>query len=118
VLDADGTSPLTGVVAVTGGRGHVCVQLADGQARCWGDPRQGSLGDGSEFTDPDQPLPRTVLDTDGETPLTGVVDIDSNGGHTCVVVAGGEVRCWGWNMMGQLGDGSEANSNIPVVVRT
>lgn len=46
--------------------------------------------------------------------------IDANGYHTCVIVQGGRVVCWGNNAYGQLGDGSEvpAKPALPVEVRS
>ncbi|WAS95177.1 RCC1 domain-containing protein [Nannocystis punicea] len=36
--------------------------------------------------------------------------------HTCARLRGGQVRCWGMGASGQLGDGSAARSERPVVV--
>ena len=44
------------------------------------------------------------------TQLTG------GGFHTCALMSGGTVHCWGWNMFGQLGDGSNTTRTTPVAV--
>ncbi|CAB4793907.1 unannotated protein [freshwater metagenome] len=36
--------------------------------------------------------------------------------HTCAVLVNGEVKCWGRNTVGQLGNASNTGSNIPVAV--
>ncbi len=37
-------------------------------------------------------------------------------GHTCVIVTGGDVMCWGLNDAGQLGIGSAIAQKIPKAV--
>ena len=40
----------------------------------------------------------------------------SNAWHSCGVTAQGAAYCWGYNVDGQLGDGTDINSNVPVAV--
>ena len=38
------------------------------------------------------------------------------GSHTCGATVSGEVFCWGYNLEGQLGDGTRVNRTRPVYV--
>jgi alpha-tubulin suppressor-like RCC1 family protein len=42
--------------------------------------------------------------------LTGVVEVATGGGHTCALLAGGTVWCWGNNGNGQVGSGAVPGS--------
>jgi alpha-tubulin suppressor-like RCC1 family protein len=46
----------------------------------------------------------------------GAVQIAAGWGQACVVMSSGHIDCWGENHSGQLGDGSDAASDIPVEV--
>jgi alpha-tubulin suppressor-like RCC1 family protein len=55
----------------------------------------------------------------GCTPTAGsdpVVDIGAGGIHTCAVRKSGKVACWGDNSHGQLGNGTNTSSAVPVGV--
>src|SRR5919204_569140 len=101
----------SGVSALAGGYGHTCALVTGGGAKCWGlnSPPFGSgqLGDG---TSTDR---RTPVDVVGLA--SGVSTITLGGHHTCAL-AGGGVKCWGFNPQGQLGDGTTNDHPTPVDV--
>ena len=43
--------------------------------------------------------------------------IAAGNSSTCAIGKGGEVQCWGWNLYGQLGNGSTTDSHVPVSVK-
>ena len=102
---------ITDATAVTAGNFfHSCAVLAGGTAKCWGHNVFGQLGNGQSGTSGESPIPVSV---------TGITDATAIAGgwiHTCAVVAGGSVKCWGYNAYGQLGNGSTADSSTPVSV--
>lgn len=51
----------------------------------------------------------------GGVPLQ-VSKIATGQGHTCAVTPAGGVKCWGFNVYGQLGNGAKTNSLTPVAV--
>ncbi len=110
VANPSGTGPLLGVAQIGTGATYSCARVGN-QVRCWG--RGGALGDDS-FAD--RALPVTVVDVDGAGPLTQVTQISVGGSHACALLASGEVRCWGGNERGQLGDGTYTARSRAVVV--
>lgn len=42
-----------------------------------------------------------------------MIDITAGTSHTCLLLAGGQIRCWGLNDRGQLGDGTLTNRALP-----
>jgi alpha-tubulin suppressor-like RCC1 family protein len=50
------------------------------------------------------------------TQLSGAVALAAGSDHSCAVITGGTVKCWGDNYYGQLGDGTNTDRLAPVVV--
>jgi hypothetical protein len=89
---------VTGAVAITGGIGHCLALKLDGSVWAWGSNTLGQLGDGTFGGTHRTPGP--VLD------LTGVVAISAGSSHSFARRGDGTVLAWGYNIAGQLGDGT------------
>lgn len=96
------------VVSVSAGHSHACGLTAEGAVKCWGHNEYGQLGDGTNMA---RKAPVRVRGLDDDT-----IFISTGGFHTCVLSDRGEVRCWGLNYSGQIGDGTRENRNLPVRV--
>ncbi|HET9934548.1 MAG TPA: hypothetical protein VFQ35_27780 [Polyangiaceae bacterium] len=87
---------------VAAGGAHACAKLASGRVFCWGENSAGQLGVGDRLRrrgDPsDLPLEAVELGSPALSVVTG-------GAHTCALLEGGVVKCWGENAAGQLGQG-------------
>ena len=90
----------------TGGS-HVCTIFDDTSLQCWGDNSFGQLGDGT--TTDRLTMTQVGLD-EGRT----AVSISAGRSHSCAIQDNGELVCWGRNNFGQLGDGTNGQSNSPV----
>ncbi|WP_278277590.1 RCC1 domain-containing protein [Anaeromicrobium sediminis] len=109
-------SGLSNVIAISAGSAHSLAIDCSGQPWAWGRNNNGQLGNNTT--------------TDSNTPvqvsgLTDVVAISAGGGrnsvddpfgHSLAIDSAGQAWAWGLNNWGQLGDGSNSDSDIPVQV--
>ena len=95
-------------VSIAVGALHTCALTGDGAAYCWGRDNYGQLGNGGGSQDSPEPV-RVAGDHE-------FASIRAFGSHTCGTTSSGEAFCWGYNLDGQLGDGSRANRARPVYV--
>lgn len=102
---------LEDAIAVSAGANHTCAVKQDGQIACWGDNSAGQLGNIGIGTMSDQVSPVLV---DG---ITDAIGVDVGTWHSCAIVGDlRQVKCWGWNGYGTLGDGTTTSRYTPVYV--
>jgi alpha-tubulin suppressor-like RCC1 family protein len=103
-----GAAPLIGVAAT---HSHVCALLGTGSIKCWGANSDGQLGLGDMRARGDKPgemgdfLPILFLGTDPSRTDLEAVFLGAGIRHSCAVIRGGLLKCWGANEFGQLGVG-------------
>jgi pimeloyl-ACP methyl ester carboxylesterase len=98
----------SGVVSIGLGKYHSCAVISDGTAKCWGRNTNGQIGNGDTTN---QTSPAAVS---GLTNAT-VAGRGASAEHSCVRTSNKNVKCWGKNQKGQLGDSTTVDSSTPVV---
>ena len=115
---------------------HNCVLLRGGNVKCWGRNNNGQLGYGDEVNRGNGKDENNVDLADGETEMGDKLDyIDLGTGrtakaiyagyaNTCAILDNNDLKCWGDNNYGQLGQGSdldigdeesEMGNNLPAI---
>lgn len=84
---------------------NICIITITG-IKCAGYNNYGTVGDGTNI-DRDE---FTSVST-----LAGAQKVVSTTSTFCALFTGGRVRCWGYGLSGQLGNGLGTNSNVPVL---
>ena len=110
-----GTDPLEDIVQVSVGGEHTCALTGAGQVVCWGQGKDGRLGNDGIVS---SSHPVWVVEAEDSTdPLTGIVQISSGDRHTCALTLEGGVVCWGEDAFGQLGNNNNTKDrDYPVTV--
>ena len=117
---------LSGVVAVSGGFSHSLALLSNGTVMAWGNNVAGQLGNGTTESS-DVPVPVCAAGTEKpEEPsgtwcptgpyLSGVVAVSAGSNHNLALLSNGTVMAWGGDFHGQLGNGTNESSTVPVPV--
>jgi len=108
------------VEQISAGDDHTCAVLDTGKVKCWGSDYYGQIGLGEQgFQGMGLKLPPVNL---GSGEVASLVKAGDS--HTCALLQGGRLKCWGANERGQLGLGntlprgklnSDMGNNLPVV---
>jgi hypothetical protein len=102
---------LSGVKAIAGDT-HSLALKEDGTVWAWGENAFGELGNGTTTTTGCYCSKVPV----GVSNLSGVKAIAAGPGFSLALKTDGTVSAWGWNGLGQLGNGSTTSSTTPVRV--
>jgi alpha-tubulin suppressor-like RCC1 family protein len=112
-------SSLTEAAYLSAAGNTTCAaRSVNGTAKCWGWNNAAQVGTGS--SSPSSVLtPATVVGLAGATELEiGSSGPDNYQGTSCVVRGGGDVKCWGFGLYGQMGNGTTEWINEAPVAAT
>lgn len=115
-----GTTGITDAKEVTAGEWNTCTILSDGHAACWGENGFGQLGDGIStgpetcpFGEENRSCSKKPVEV---ADINDVTQVAAGELYACAILSNGHLKCWGWNGLGQLGDGNNEDSDLPVEV--
>ena len=104
---------ITDATAITTGPGHTCALHQTGTISCWGNNEYGQLGSRTDTWKSSVPV-NVVGITDATAITAGGGITGADEGHTCALRQTGTISCWGDNGYGQLGNGTDNDSSVPV----
>lgn len=98
---------------------HTCAALTNGDLKCWGSNNFGQLGYGHTDNLGDD---ESIASIPNVPFSSKILQLATGSLHTCALVEGQKVRCWGRNSFGQvglgvidvIGDDEAANSIDPI----
>ena len=93
-----------------------CALANNGQIYCWGlilNSDNGFVGSIGNSTDSSANLPTLVTVPNG---VTSFSQLSTNSNFSCALAINGNAYCWGYGFNGQIGNGDNANVNMPTPV--
>jgi alpha-tubulin suppressor-like RCC1 family protein len=107
-----GVIGLSHVTRVASGGAFSLAERSDGAVMSWGHNASGELGDGNTGVDSSTPVR-----VKGLGPGSGVVAVSAGSAFGLALKSDGTVLSWGNNTSGELGNGTFANSPVPLQVK-
>jgi alpha-tubulin suppressor-like RCC1 family protein len=109
---------ITQATQVATGHNHSCARLLTGNVDCWGEDNRGQLGLSPntvvEACGQGEPCSTTPLQVPG---ITNAAQVAAGDLHSCALLSTGQVDCWGYSTLGQLGDGTTSGPECGGVCR-
>jgi alpha-tubulin suppressor-like RCC1 family protein len=110
---------LSGVVGIAAGGEESLAVLENGTVMAWGENSEGQLGNGTKVGS-NSPVAVCAAGPQSPCPtgpyLSGVTAVASGSAYSMARLSNGTVMAWGGNTQGELGNGTEAGSDVPVAV--
>jgi alpha-tubulin suppressor-like RCC1 family protein len=105
-------------VAATAGNYHTCALTGEGELLCWGDNAGGQVGAIGQLEECAAVIRACLSSPSVVAGGFRYTAVSAGASHTCAVRVGGELYCWGSNLLGQLGDGTTESRVEPQKVLT
>jgi alpha-tubulin suppressor-like RCC1 family protein len=103
---------LANVTALASGGLHSCAIAAGQRLFCWGSNEFGQLGAAIQ-----EPFSIRQVEVYQHPPKLKVIRVSSGSSHTCAILEGGRLVCWGEGARGKLGNNRTDNTSEPVRVQ-
>jgi len=103
---------LSNIVSIAAGADHSLAVQSNGHVWAWGANESGQLGNGN-FTS--STVPVSVAGITNAVAVAGG-GFEGQGSHSLALLSSGMVMAWGTNADGQLGNGTQTTSDVPVSV--
>ena len=114
LLSTFSEDPNINIIAVSAGWEFSLALDSSGRVYAWGRNNRGQLGDGT-MIDRDRPVLLTRFSKDLNIIITA---ISAGYEHSLALDYMNNVYAWGYNLYGQLGDGTKLDRDTPVLVNT
>lgn len=96
---------LNTAVKIVAGIRSVCAILSNQKAKCWGDNSTYAIGDGTTTN--------RLVPTNPTGLSTGVKSVGVGALHSCAIMTAGNIKCWGNNSSGGVGNNTTTNASTP-----
>ena len=100
------------VTSVSAGSSHCLALCADGTVAAWGNNEHGQLGNGGGPNS----LSPVLVDRTGVLAGRTIIAVTAGSSHSFALCSDGTLAAWGYNLYGQIGNGSTSDWSTPVLV--
>jgi hypothetical protein len=106
----------TAATDVAAGEAHSCARLSDGSVWCWGKNDVGQLADNTNTMRLTAVQALRPKGGSGSQPVSSASTLVAGKNHTCAMLSGGTVQCWGEGSNGQIGNAASNDTKLALNV--